>query len=181
MNIITRDNKGKFIRFAKIYSIKNKLNGKKYVGSTIGSLQSRFRKHYSYTNNLKLTKDMKSFGKENFEITLLEECSIEDRYKQEAYWTKKLKTFKQGYNLNIGIIPSEATKIKMSKKALGRTINNNTRKIPIQDVPKILKRLLNGERQYKIAREYKVYPSTISGIYRKHRIKIGLVKPRGVA
>lgn len=46
---------------------------------------------------------MTKYGKENFEISILEECSAEDSSEREEFWIKKLNTYgKTGYNATMG-------------------------------------------------------------------------------
>lgn len=46
---------------------------------------------------------MTKYGKENFEISILEECSAEDSSEREEFWIKKLNTYgKAGYNATMG-------------------------------------------------------------------------------
>ncbi len=43
------------------------------------------------------------YGKDNFTISLLEECSAEDSAKREEYWINKLNTYgRSGYNATMG-------------------------------------------------------------------------------
>lgn len=102
----------------KIYKIEGPLNlpdeCKIYVGMTTTSLDLRWNKHKASFNQYLLSEDGKGFcttlfksfkqySINNFNISLLEECDIDDLYKKEVYWTLKLNSiYPNGYNILIG-------------------------------------------------------------------------------
>ena len=90
-----------------IYSIKNIVNGKVYIGSS-NNIQKRFRKHKTELNtkthsNKYLERAYEKYGKDNFEFIILEECSLQELIEKEISYIKKynsLNTLK-GYNLSV--------------------------------------------------------------------------------
>lgn len=63
-----------------VYLIRNNISGNVYVGITRTSLKRRFNSHKSNSrrgNKSKLYDAMRSYGTENFSISLLKECSSE--------------------------------------------------------------------------------------------------------
>lgn len=54
-----------------IYAIKNKINGKLYIGQSINMEQRKIH-HFGKSSNPRLHHDMKTLGKENFEFEVLE-------------------------------------------------------------------------------------------------------------
>lgn len=86
-----------------IYKITNKLNNKVYVGQS-NNIERRFAEHKHKRNgvNFPIGLAIRKYGKENFAFEILEECSLEDLNKKEAYWIKKLNAYTEGYNCNIG-------------------------------------------------------------------------------
>lgn len=69
----------KFAGISGVYSIKNKITNKQYIGSTI-DVQKRFSKHFSELflyrhRNKKLQEDFNNYGYNSFECLLLEKCS----------------------------------------------------------------------------------------------------------
>lgn len=89
-----------------IYMITNEVNNKKYVGQTSLTLQERFKIHlrdaYKDLPNRPLYNAMKKYGKENFSISLIEECPFNVVNEREIYWIDKLNTYKDGYNATLG-------------------------------------------------------------------------------
>lgn len=115
----------------KIYCIENKLNGKKYVGMTKGSLKNRFNKHKSIAKSDRkkqhLHKALIKDGVENFFIYELDFAENFDDLKQkEIEWIKKLDTKNVGYNETnggegiVGYKMSEEQKKVLSEKAKQR-------------------------------------------------------------
>lgn len=87
----------------KIYCIENKINGKKYIGMTKGSIQRRFKSHKEIAKYKEkkqhLHKAMLKYGIENFVIVELDQAdSKEELIEKEKYWIKKLNTKNNGYN-----------------------------------------------------------------------------------
>jgi group I intron endonuclease len=96
----------------KIYQIKNKITKEKYIGSTVNSLEDRFRGHTSKINidsekNRKLYVAMKEHGIQNFSIKLVEEYSCQSKKElrlREAHYIMLFDTIENGYNMNLPIV-----------------------------------------------------------------------------
>lgn len=119
----------------KIYWIINKINGKKYIGQTIHSLEKRWQGHCWECNKklhgMIISKAISKYGKDSFEIELLQECSSMDELnKMEQKWIKKVRTLApHGYNLKEGGENgrlSDETKMKISKSNTGRKASPET-------------------------------------------------------
>lgn len=87
----------------KIYAIRNYINHKAYVGSTIETLERRFSKHgcSEKESNYPLCIAMKELGRKHFYIELIENypCSSkQELHAREGYWIRQMKTYKNGYN-----------------------------------------------------------------------------------
>lgn len=63
-----------------IYKITNKINNKVYIGQTSKTIEERFQRHLSLARqkvNRYLYDAINYYGKDNFEISQIEECSEE--------------------------------------------------------------------------------------------------------
>lgn len=81
-----------------VYEIKNKINGKSYIGQHDSDDLS------NYWGSGKLIKAaINKYGIANFDRTILERCvSKEELNEREKYWIAKNNTIKNGYNLTEG-------------------------------------------------------------------------------
>ena len=81
-----------------IYEIKNKINGKVYIG------QHSSNELGSYWGSGKLiNRAIKKYGIENFERIILETCSNKNELNErEKYWIKEKDSINNGYNLTEG-------------------------------------------------------------------------------
>lgn len=109
--------------FGYIYITENVLNGKKYIGKRVGNFKPNYK-----GSGIKLKSAFKYYGKNNFTVSLLEECNdklnLNDR---EIYWIKYYNAVESElfYNLSTGgnswgSPKSEETREKIRQKALGR-------------------------------------------------------------
>ena len=89
-----------------IYKITNKINGKIYIGQTIGTLSKRWREHCFQASNGEKTYHlyyaMRKYGIENFMIEEVERCSNNLLNEREIYWIAKYNSYNNGYNLTLG-------------------------------------------------------------------------------
>lgn len=92
-----------------IYCIKNKTNGKVYIGSS-NNIERRFRRHKTELNTKKhsnkyLERAYQKDGKENFDFTILELCSEENLINREISYIIEYESLNKdkGYNLSIPI------------------------------------------------------------------------------
>ena len=82
-----------------VYILKNKLNGKCYVGQTKKSFEKRFRQHQ--TSNSYIGKALRKYGSENFEKLILE--NIDDLNVKEVSCIQEYDSiYPNGYNLTYG-------------------------------------------------------------------------------
>lgn len=114
-----------------IYCIKCIITDKVYVGKSI-NLYERFKSHTTALNrkskdeNSYLIRAWHKYGSENFEYLVLEYCSKDKLKEKELYWIDKLNSLdkSKGYNLRRdtsgGMIPSDETRLKLSKAQINR-------------------------------------------------------------
>jgi group I intron endonuclease len=87
-----------------IYSFKNKLNGKIYIGQS-KDVQTRKRQHErgDTTNSRRFHNAMVKYGPEYFEFQVLEYCEQAELDERESFWIEKLQSlYPSGYNLTTG-------------------------------------------------------------------------------
>lgn len=87
-----------------IYKIINQINGKAYIGQTIGSIEDRFYHHiYDALVTKKPTKigrAIRKYGKDSFSVELVEVTdNLDDR---EIHFIQLFNSIKNGYNIKIG-------------------------------------------------------------------------------
>ena len=78
-----------------IYKVKNKINGKTYIGQTIQVLGKRIGQHLKESKNDKNNKPflnaIKKYGIENFDWEIIDEASsLDELDEKEIYWIKQL-------------------------------------------------------------------------------------------
>ena len=110
-----------------IYIIKNKVNGKIYIGKT-KDFYDRKRDHFNALRKNEHCNDhmqmaFNKYGEENFEMSILEVCAIEELDEKEIYYINKYnsRNRKIGYNIKPGgeggeIPPETRAKISASHK-----------------------------------------------------------------
>ena len=89
-----------------IYLIKNLVNDKKYVGKS-SNIMTRWVHHktdlrYNCHHNRHLQFAWNKYGEENFEFSVIEECSIDDLNSKESYWINFYDSYNNGYNMDKG-------------------------------------------------------------------------------
>lgn len=109
-------------RYVEIYKITCLENGKKYIGQTVShilnngkyrrfGMERRLRGHISEAFSTKknqchyLNNAIRKYGFDNFEVELLETCSLKDSDEKEAHHiVEQLTMYPNGYNLKLGTI-----------------------------------------------------------------------------
>lgn len=87
-----------------IYTFKNKLNGKSYVGQS-KDVRTRKKQHErgDTNNSRRFHNAMVKHGPDAFEFTVLEYCEIKKLDERESYWINKIDClYPKGYNLTSG-------------------------------------------------------------------------------
>lgn len=116
-----------------IYKITNLVNGKIYIGQTVQCLNKRWKQHCRKNSHcLYLKNAIQKYGKENFKIEVLENCSFFDEMeeKEKQHILDNNCIFPNGYNLTTGsknYRHNSDTKKKMSQSARGKRHTKETK------------------------------------------------------
>lgn len=119
-----------------IYEIKNKLDGKRYIGSAI-NFKKRFylHKHHLSKNkhsSVKLQRAWNKYGESNFEFNIIIYCDPKNLIMYEQRCIDGFDTCRNGYNISptagstFGFRFSEESKKKMSEKGKQKTFSELT-------------------------------------------------------
>lgn len=138
-----------------IYKITNLTNGKNYIGQS-NNIRLRWNKHRSVAfqptskgYDYPLYRAIRKYGLENFEFSILEECSKELLNTRELFWGNYYDVYQNGYNQTSGINASGGHGILLT----------------IQKVEEIQNLLLNTTiSQLDLAEKYGVSKDTICSI-----------------
>lgn len=185
-----------------IYQIVNKVNQKRYIGSSI-RLNGRKKRHFSELNcnihhSQALQRAYNKYGKENFDFLILEYCETDKLLEREQYY---LDALKPEYNICkiagncLGKITTDETKQKMRESSkrywdkVGRSHkdkikiireqNSLTRQQKEQRNLQIIEDLKSGIRQDIIAEKYNLSPSVITQLKKKYNIGVETFVRRG--
>lgn len=122
---VFKQNKGK----SGIYLFTNKINGKRYVGSSL-DLSKRFNNYFNVAyildkkDNMNIYKALIAYGFINFKLDILEHCEPSKLIEREQYY---LDLLKPEYNIlkfagsPVGVKRSKNTILKLKAKALSRS------------------------------------------------------------
>lgn len=185
-----------------IYQIVNKVNQKRYIGSSI-RLNGRKKRHFSELNcnvhhSQALQRAYNKYGKENFHFFILEYCEADKLLEREQYY---LDTLKPEYNICktagncLGKITTNETKQKMKESSkkywdkIGRSHKDKIKIIREQNSLirqqkkdrnlQIIEDLKSGIRQNIIAEKYNLSPSVITQLKKKYNIEVEIFVRRG--
>jgi group I intron endonuclease len=134
-----------------IYCIKNKINGKMYVGLS-NDIQRRFQEHKTPKNKQKTTniaKALRKYGLDSFDFTVLEEVfDSEDLESKEIFWIGKLNP---EYNMNKGGLGNTGRLIKdETRLKISNAVKLNWSQKTQQQKSDILKNLIGPKKGRQI-------------------------------
>jgi len=155
-----------------VYSIENKINGKKYIGITTNSFAERYPHGIKNHHNPHLRKSIAKYGEENFEIVVLEKnvkdmktlCELEIKYIEKNDTCNKEK----GYNKSLGGLgvrqiersPEHCRNLSKAKKGINPLKNYTPEQMARRNAK--LSRALRGKNnpRYGMTKD-KLKPETI--------------------
>lgn len=140
-----------------IYAIRNKINGKMYIGQSV-HIARRLKDHKTRglktnhnSSNYPLYRAIRKYSLNNFEIIILETCKKEVLNEKEIYWIDYYDTTNpdKGYNLHLGGGGSPGTAQKLTVDA-------------VKEIQKLLQETKLSQEE--IGRNFNVTYRTISHI-----------------
>ncbi len=165
-----------------IYSIRNTINNKIYIGSAIGHYRRKGQHYYMLRRNNHFNKHLQSswnkYGESNFEFKILEFITnINKLETREKHWINKYNSINNtlGYNsridckTNLGLKWSEISKKKFSDSKKGKKINHldyneiakvNMKKVKAKNIKENITLYFDSLKEAAV--EMKVNPSNIS-------------------
>lgn len=91
-----------------IYKIENMIDHKKYIGQS-RNIEKRWQRHKSTAfcetdkaYDTHLYRAIRKYGLNNFNFSIIEECSTDKLNEREKFWIAYYNSFEQGYNLTLG-------------------------------------------------------------------------------
>lgn len=147
-----------------IYKIENKVNGKVYIGQSV-NIDSRWKGHIAslrnnHHKNDHLQKSWNKYGEDNFDFSVLCECTKEELDDKEIYYINYYKATdaEHGYNLRDGGESGTMTVDAIEKmRGLGSTLSKDD----VRHI-KMLMYLLMDRKE--IAKIYNVSPKVLTAI-----------------
>lgn len=142
----------------RVYIHTNKINNRRYVGMTSLKPQTRWKKGQGYDRQPHFYKDIKAYGWDSFEHTVVYETTVkQDAQRVESELIKKYETRdpEKGYNLNCGDKDENGNPIKKNYYELYKQngiITHGTRKrCYCLELDTVYPCALEAERQLGIA------------------------------
>ena len=127
----------------KIYMITNSVTGHRYIGQTVNSIESRFKKHLDGTRRAKklLSKPqlaMESYGKRNFSVKLIEDKidDIDRLIVLEQFYIKKYGTIEEYNGSTGGETPLSGHGVTKKSPEVEVNIDNRFKKMNFRDFTK---------------------------------------------
>lgn len=157
-----------------VYAIKNNINGKVYVGSTV-DFKERRKHHFSDLRcgrhgNRHLQSSFNKHGESVFEFLILEEVVSEvmmaDR---EVYWMGELNVHDKGHGYNISLDPTAPMRGRRNPSAGKKRpqcsgCKHHNSKLIEEDVRKIFRLHESGMKQTEIAKLFGIRQTNVSMI-----------------
>lgn len=108
-------------KYPGVYCIRNKMNGKVYIGEAINIylrwIEHRCRLRNNYCENSYLQRAWSKYGEDSFLFEVLERCEIEDLIKRESHWCTVFNSYNRskGYNLRVSTSDGKYLALQESK------------------------------------------------------------------
>lgn len=107
----------KNLSFCGVYVLTNLVNGHQYIGSSM-NIRHRLWAHranlrHNKHHNPYLQNAWNKYGENNFDFSVLEKCTVEDRFKREQFYVDSLKPV---YNICVEIVENPPSTVDSRHK-----------------------------------------------------------------
>lgn len=131
-----------------VYLITNAITGAKYVGQSI-DIRRRIMEHKTPNASMrrkskKFQDDIKQYGIDNFEFSLLEECGKSELLERERYWIAVLQP---EYNTIGRSMPAEI------RAQISKTLKQRWHDLPESEKEDVCKRLTGPPKGHPVSQE----------------------------
>lgn len=142
-----------------IYKFTNKINNKRYIGKSI-DIEKRRKTHERNSVNCDgyFYNAIRKYGLDNFDFSIIEECSKEELNEKEKYWIKYYNSNNSEYGYNITSGGDGLNDVEAWNK--GISWNEETKK-KLSESQK--KRFENPEEHEKLSKSHKGQTSSRKG------------------
>lgn len=155
-----------------IYIINNKINNKVYIGQSV-NMDKRIKKHFNSLENgthynEHLQNAFNKYGRDNFLVDVLEECSIEELNEREKYYIQLYDSAsrEKGYNIEFGGNNSAVSDETKEKLMIQKSSRN------IEDVISIKRELYEGTPRKIISQKYNISKGNLDAIAQLNNYKL---------
>ena len=155
-----------------IYRILNTINNKVYIGCS-NNIYYRWATHTNLLNrnehyNKYLQDDWNNYGADNFEFSILERCSDDEKFEIEKIYIDKYHSTNKNVGYNISYPYGDSAKSKLNNKR-NHNINSAHRKYTEEQVLQVISLLLNSSISYsRIAEITNTSFRLVSDVYSKN-------------
>lgn len=120
-----------------IYKIKNKINGKIYIGQST-DIAKRWNEHKRCKDNCVIHKAIRKYGAENFEFSVIQECLSSQLDDLEAYYIQEYHSvIPLGYNMTLGgVSPPHKKGVDNPNSVLNEQLVYEIRELYTTDISK---------------------------------------------
>jgi group I intron endonuclease len=169
-----QDSTGAAVCKSGVYYIRNRFNGKVYVGSGTYSARKRLSWHQwalrkNRHSNIHLQRAWNKDGEKAFVFNVMESCPPEKCLEREQYWIDTFQAADQEYGYNIrkeassnrGIPMSQRTREAIRKATVGRKMNARTRmalaksRTGSEHSPETRRKMAASHRGVKLSEEHR--------------------------
>lgn len=155
-----------------IYKYENKLNGHIYIGQS-SNIEKRQSQHkydalYRPERSCVIDQAIHKYGIDNFDFSIIEECSLEELNDREIYWIQYYNSYENGYNCTLGgksLKGADHPRALLTEEDVWIIRDMYAQHIPRKQVYEIFKDTGITERGFKKVWDGENWPNTHIDVY----------------